>query len=87
MLFETILALAKCKGGTIHQYLDISDPQYDAFRRAFEDYVKIGFEFPSRAALDKLAAQYAIRINWQGTGPIRFIRSREEWHEMGLTWV
>lgn len=64
---ETLLGAlcyaAKRQGGTIHQFFpnggDVAE-----MRDAFLHLRKCGVTFGSKAALDKLAAQYHLTINW-----------------------
>lgn len=65
---ETLLAAlcyaAKRQGGTIHQFFP-NGGDVAAMRDAFLHLRKCGITFGSKAALDKLAAQYRLTINWE----------------------
>ena len=57
---------AKRQGGTIHQFFPQGvTSDVAAMRDAFVELRRCGITFNSRAALDKLAAQYHLAINWQ----------------------
>ena len=61
-LLNSLLKVAGRQGGTIHQYFGSQDWQDMA--NAYIDYRKCGIEFPSKAAFNKLAAQYHLTIHW-----------------------
>lgn len=63
-MLENLCEVSGRQGGTIHQYLDITDPAYEPFKKAFYEYQKCGITFESKESLNKLANQYNIEINW-----------------------
>lgn len=63
-LLEDLCKAARQSGGTIHQFVDMSDRNIDDMRKAHSDYIRMGIKFQSKASLDKLASQYHVTIHW-----------------------
>ena len=64
-MLELLCKLNGQQGGTIHQFF--SNPYADNvldMRKAFNDFTRMGIEFPSKASLEKLAKQYQVTILW-----------------------
>jgi len=66
-VLEGILRVTGRTGGTVHQYLDVFSFQYERMAKNFKLLHSIGIEFPSIAAMKKLAKEYSCEINWDGT--------------------
>ena len=69
-LLENLCKANGQTGGTIHQFVNVGDPNYRDMERAHSDFVRMGIEFSSRASLNKLAAQYHMKIIWVDTAPV-----------------
>lgn len=63
-LLENLCKANGQQGGTIHQFLNTQDVNYQDFVAAYNDYTRIGIEFPSTKSFNKLSKQYHININW-----------------------
>ena len=61
-LLDALCKVNGQQGGTIYQFFPAGD--WHPMQSAFQDYVKAGIEFPSRASFDKLAKQYGLTISW-----------------------
>lgn len=63
-LLENLCRVNKQQGGTIHQFIDISDIYYEAFESNYYELVSCGIQFDTRKAFEKLANENSIKINW-----------------------
>ena len=66
-LLEGLCEVNHQQGGTIHQFLGHNDwkTDVDRFQRAYDDFTKMGIEFPSKKSFEKLANWEHITINWR----------------------
>jgi hypothetical protein len=64
-LLEALCDAAGCQGGAIWQFFPgCNEYAVIAMSRSYQDYRRAGLEFPSKAALNKLANIYRLRITW-----------------------
>jgi hypothetical protein len=63
-LLEALCKANGQQGGTIHQFFGYQD--WTDFLDAFEDFRRMGIEFPSKESFNQLAKQYHLTINWDG---------------------
>ena len=64
-MLEALCRVNGQQGGTIHQFVAGSHWQdVQAMRDAYKDFVRLGLQFNSREAFDKLAKPYHIRMVW-----------------------
>lgn len=64
-LLAALCRLKGTQGGTIHQFFpNAHGNSVGAMMESYRNFRATGIEFPSRAALNKLAKLYNLEINW-----------------------